>query len=384
MTTEHSYDAIMQAAPIQQQQEQQSFRNAAYLALQQGVELGSELSAELENPTTISPWEYEQQVKDATPSSFYEQEMWLNIQPRRNDAKPVDTRSQQEIASENYLVEKHQAEQPREQAQQVQGQNAQMVYSRLEYGWNDPKFDAYLASDDDAYQQVQLSPQLLQWAEQQFGVDEDTAKAYVYHHQLDANDLALIERSFLGTDPRIRETATGWHTSPPPPKQQQDTEFDDDDPSYDANPNVAINPGAAGGFDSVAALDDVNFIRRTYFSQTSDAEWSSILNTVLDEFEALPMEDREAYDSAAGLWALYQRVTYRKQQQQSLRQNQQRQQRQQRQQPKKQTQSSSNAALTRDGRLRQNWIDKLSPDDYAKNADRIAAWYAAKRVDRNA
>lgn len=387
MSQEHSYDAIMQAAPIQQQQERQSFRNAAYLALQQGVELGDELSAELQSPTTYSPAEYEQQIRDATPSSFYEQEMWLNIQPRRR-AQPVDTRLQQEIEFENLLVEQHQAEQPREQAEQVQGQNAQIVYSRLEHGWNDPAFDAYLASDDDAYEQVQLSPRLLQLAAEVWGVDEDTAKAYVYHHQLDVNDLALIERSFLGTDPRIRETAMGWNmTKPTPPPTQQrqfdndDEDLDADDTSDDTDSNVDSNPDSTGGYGDVAALNDVNFIRRTYFSQTSDVEWLNILNDCITEFENLPQQDREAYDNPAGLWALYQRVSYRKQQQQVQRAPQQK--TRQRSQMSQQ-QSFNNAALTPRGFLKQSWIDKLSPDDYAKNADRISAWYIAKKVDRDA
>lgn len=73
-----------------------------------------------------------------------------------------------------------------------------MVSSRLNYGWDDPTFVSYLDSDDMSYEQVQLSPQQLQLASEMWGLDEATAKAYVYHHQLTPEDIAMIEMSFIG------------------------------------------------------------------------------------------------------------------------------------------------------------------------------------------
>ncbi|MBD2305060.1 hypothetical protein H6G17_05970 [Chroococcidiopsis sp. FACHB-1243] len=350
MSQEHSYDAVIAAGAVQQQQAQQSLRDAAALAQKHGIELGPEVSAELANPTAYTPWQYEQQIRDATPSTFYEQEMWMNVQPRQQ-AKPVDTRPQQEVDYEQYLIQKQKAEQPQEQAEQVQGQNARLVAASLEYGWEDSGFQQYLDSDDDAYMSMRLSPQQLQLANEVWGLDEDTARAYVYHHKLTADDLALIEQSFLGT-----------------------------------------NLDAAGDYDSVAALNDVDRIRHTYFPKVSNDEWSKILNGVIDEFESLSPEEHEKYtDPIAGFWAMHLRIISRRQQQTQPKPDvavndkyHGDRSKTQRQQPKRNTQGFSNTALTPRGFLRQSWIDKLSPDDYAKNADRITAWYVAKKIDFNA
>ncbi|MDZ4875496.1 MAG: hypothetical protein CLLPBCKN_004892 [Chroococcidiopsis cubana SAG 39.79] len=369
----------------EQQAVAQSMQTAAAMAQKYGVELGAELSAELQSPT-----QYDQPQDDpGYIPNFYENDTWASIQPREQ-AKPVDTRAQEEIAYEQYLIQKQKAEQPQEQAEQVQGANARLVATSLEYGWETPSFQAYLDSDDDAYMSMRLSPQQLQLANEVWGLDEDTAKAYVYHHKLTPDDLRLIEMSFTGQ-------ASTPAAMPSAPSQKQIPNTDDDDVDADSlslapNPNADSSDDSAGDYDYVAALGDVNHMRRTYFSQASDTEWSSILNDVIDEFESLSPLEREPYDNPAGLWALYQRVSYRRQQQQA----QARKQAQQRQQPsrltndnprgssKRNTQGFSNSALTPRGFLRQSWIDKLSPDDYAKNADRITAWYTAKKVDRNA
>ncbi|MDV2992116.1 MAG: hypothetical protein N4J56_001770 [Chroococcidiopsis sp. SAG 2025] len=359
----------------QEQSITQSMQTAASAAEKYGIELGTELTAELTNPTTYT---YEQQVKDATPSSFYEQEMWMNIQPRRNEAKPVDMRSQQEVVSENYLVEKHKAEQPQEQAEQVQGQNARLIAAHLEYGWENPSFQQYLDSDDDAYEQVQLSPQQLQLASEMWGLDEDTARAYVYHHKLTAEDLALIETSFTGKAslPAAISSASS---------QKQIPNTDDDDTGYAPDSTVGGNPDSAGDYDSVAALDDVNHIRRTYFSQANDAEWSQILNDAISEFESLSPLEREPYDNPAGIWALHQRVSYRKQQQvQTQRASSKQQQRQKKKPEMYNTSKFTNTALTTRGMLKQSWVDSLTPQQYEKQADRIYHWYAKGMVDRNA
>ncbi|NHC33794.1 hypothetical protein [Scytonema millei] len=370
--TDIPYSQI-QAVPVQQQVNQ-SLNYAATRANQLGIELGPELRAELAAPTTYYPGE----EQNANPG-FYENTTWANIQPQQRQAKPVDTRPQPEIAYENYLAEKHQAEQPQEQAKQVQGQNAKLVAASLEYGWETPSFQAYLDSDDDAYLSMRLSPQQIQLANEVWGLDEDTAKAYIYHHKLTAEDLALIETSFTG------KTSSLSVAAPPPPRLEpksktvdDDDGSDDDDSSYAPDSNTAGNTAGVGDYDSVAALDDVNHMRRTYFSQANDAEWSAILNDCIDEFESLPQQEREAYDNPAGIWALHQRVSYRRQQQAQA------QQKRQQGALKKQTQSFNNTALTRDGRLRQSWIDRLSPQQYEQQADRIYQWYRAGKVDRNA
>lgn len=368
----------------EQQAVTQSVQTAASLAQKYGVELGPELSAELTNPTTNAPWVYEQQLRDATPSTFYEQDMWMNIQPRQQ-AKPVDTRPQPEIAYENYLAEKHQAEQSQEQAEQIQGANAKLVAASLEYGWETPSFQAYLDSDDDAYTQVHLSPQQLQLAADVWGLDEDTARAYVYHHKLDAEDLRLIEMAFTGKQTPKPQLPTDQRDEYV--KQQQPTQPRDDDDVGDASP---VSDSSVGGDsdsapDYTAALADVNHMRRVYFSQANDAEWSSILNDVIDEFESLSPLEREPYDNPAGLWALHQRVSYRRQQQAQRQRASSKQQPHQKKKPEMYNNPKfSNSALTKQGKLKQSWINSLSNVDYGNNADRITAWYARGLVDRNA
>lgn len=392
--TDIPYSQI-QAAPVQQQVNQ-SLNHAATRANQLGIELGPELRAELAAPTTYYPGE----EQNANPG-FYENTTWAYIQPQQRQAKPVDTRPQPEIAYENYLAEKPQAEQPQEQAEQIQGANAKLVAASLEYGWETPSFQAYLDSDDDAYMSVRLSPQQLQLAQEVWGLDEGTAKAYIYHHKLDANDLALIEQSFLGTNPRIA------------PSHQQDA----DDSSYASDSTVGGNSDSAGDYDSVAALNDVDRIRYTYFPKVDNAEWSKILNGVIDEFETLSPEEHEKYtDPIAGFWAMHLRVNSRQQQQvQQQRDSLQASQQIQREKPKTHYErkprlgnnivlgnlpnqpgnanpkslantntAGAHPALTPQGKLKQSFIDKLSPQQYERDADRIYRWYAAGKVDRNA
>jgi hypothetical protein len=369
----------------EQQSVTQSMQTAAAMAQKYGVELGAELSAELQSPT-----QYDQPLDDpGYIPNFYENDTWASIQPREQ-AKPVDTRAQEEIAYEQYLIQKNQAEQPQEQAEQVQGANARLVAASLEYGWETPSFQAYLDSDDDAYMHVRLSPQQLQLANEVWGLDEDTTKAYIHYHKLTAEDLRLIEMSFTGQ-------ASTPAAMPSAPSQKQipntdDAGVDTDSLSLAPNPNTDSSDDSAGDYDSVAALNDVDRIRYTYFPRASAAEWSQILNGVIDEFDSLSLEEHERYaDPIAGFWALHQRVSYRKAQRQAKRQQQPSQappaaptQRDSLQSSQRNTQGFSNAALTKQGKLKQSWIDRLSSDDYAKNADRITAWYAAKKVDRNA
>jgi len=355
----------------QEQSVTQSMQTAAAMAQKYGVELGAELSAELQSPT-----QYDQPQDDpGYIPNFYENDTWASILPRQQ-AKPVDTRPQQEIAYEQYLIQKHKAEQPQEQAEQVQGANARLVAASLEYGWEDPGFQQYLDSDDDAYTQVQLSPLQLQLASQVWGLDEDTARAYVFHHRLTAEDLRLIEMSFAG-----QASAPLMELNVKPVVEDS---YDADDTGDTTDPNADSNTDSAGSYDPVAALNDVNFIRRTYFPQANDAQWAQVLNTVLDEFESLPPEEHEKYaNPVAGFWALHQRISYRNAQ------SAKRQQQQPSQAPtaaptKRNTQGFSNAALTKQGKLKQSWIDSLSQNDYAANADRIYRWYAANKIDRNA
>jgi len=375
----------------QEQSVTQSMQTAAAMAQKYGVELGAELSAELQSPT-----QYDQPQDDpGYIPNFYENDTWASILPHQQ-AKPVDTRPQQEIAYEQYLIQKHKAEQPQEQAEQVQGANAKLVAASLEYGWEDPGFQQYLDSDDDAYTQVQLSPQQLQLASEVWGLDEDTARAYVFHHKLTPEDLALIEMSFTGQasprprlpidqgDEYVKQQLSQHQQGQQQPLRTEDDDYDAEDTSEPSS--LKIDPAP----DYTAALDSVNYMRRVYFPQASDAEWSSILNDVIDEFESLSPQEREPYDNPAGLWALYQRVSYRKQQRASSNQSAQSKRQQQPSQAppaaptKRNTQGFSNSALTKQGLLKQSWVDSLSNVDYGINADRIAAWYMRGLVDKNA
>ncbi|MBD2308955.1 hypothetical protein H6G17_26155 [Chroococcidiopsis sp. FACHB-1243] len=366
----------------EQQAVTQSVQTAASLAQKYGVELGAELSAELASPTEYYP----PQDDPGYIPNFYENDLWMNVQPREQ-AKPVDTRPQQEIAYEQYLIQKQKAEQPQEQAEQVQGANARLVASSLEYGWETPTFQAYLDSDDDAYMSMRLSPQQLQLANEVWGLDEDTAKAYVYHHKLTTEDLALIEMAFTGKQtpkPQLPTDQRDEYVKQQQPLRAEDDDYDAEDTSEPSS--LKIDPAP----DYTAALDSVNYMRRVYFSQASDAEWSSILNDCIDEFESLSPLEREPYDNPAGLWALHQRVSYRRQQAQAQKQAQQRQQPSRltndnpRGSSKRNIQGFSNSALTKQGKLKQSWINSLSNVDYGNNADRITAWYARGLVDRNA
>lgn len=216
--------------------------------------------------------------------NLYEQDMWLTP-TTKVDAVTLDPRPRWEIQEEQRIVEQYHQSQAYEPLQAGQAEAISTTLDGMSQLWDSPHFDAYLASDDESYQSVQLSPMLLAAVKKSYDVDSDTAKAFVHFHKLSGQQLQVLEQALTGSTSSIGyNPPSGQAAYVPQQDYSQDLQYYDT-PAIDADPSYQDGfktPQAEPNYDHELALT-----RSNYFPNATNEEFNHIIDRALSVFDTL-------------------------------------------------------------------------------------------------